>query len=79
VFETPVPQDERSIELGAAFKECQIAIRDARKMLFKRKAEHGDEPEWLLEQLAAAEATFAVAADEWAAHLETTGRKVVRR
>ncbi len=56
-----------------------MAIRDARKMLVKRKAESGDEPDWLLEQLAAAEQSFAEAADVWAQHLETTGRKVVRR
>ena len=73
-----MPQDPRSIELGAAFRESQVAMRDARKALDKRKAEFGDEPEWLVEQLAAAEAAFAVVADEWAAHLETTGRKVVR-
>lgn len=73
-----MPQDERSVELGAAFKEAQMAIRDSRKALAKRKAEHSDEPEWLVEQLAAAEARFAIVADEWAAHLETTGRKVVR-
>lgn len=78
VFETPVPQDPRSIELGAAFREAQTAMRDARKALDKRRAEFGDEPEWLVEQLTAAEARFSEAADEWAAHLETTGRKVVR-
>ena len=75
----PVPQDERSIELGAAFKEAQLAMRDARKALDKRKAEFDDEPDWMREQLAAAEARFAAVADEWAAHLETPGRKVVRR
>jgi hypothetical protein len=73
-----VPQDERSVELGAAFREAQMAMRDARKALDKRRAESGDQPDWLVEQLAAAEARFAAAADEWAAHLETTGRKVVR-
>ena len=78
VFEPPVPQDPRSVELGAAFREAQTAMRDARKALDKRKAEYNDEPEWLIEQLAAAEARFAAAADEWAAHLETTGRTVVR-
>jgi hypothetical protein len=78
MFEPPVPQDPRSIELGAAFREAQTAMRDARKALDKRKAESGDEPEWLVEQLAAAEARFAAAADEWAQHLETTGRKIVR-
>jgi hypothetical protein len=78
MFEPPVPQDPRSIELGAAFREAQMAMRDARKALDKRKAEYNDEPEWLTEQLAAAEARFAAAADEWAQHLETTGRKVVR-
>ncbi len=73
-----MPQDPRSIELGGAFREAQIAMRDARKALDKRKAESGDEPEWLVEQLTAAQATFTAAADEWAAHLETTGRTVVR-
>lgn len=78
VFETPVPQDPRSIELGAAFREAQTAMRDAKKALDKRRAEFSDEPDWLVEQLTAAEARFAEVADEWAAHLETTGRKVVR-
>jgi hypothetical protein len=78
MFEPPVPQDPRSIELGAAFREAQMAMRDARKALDKRKAEYGDEPEWLTEQLSDAEARFAAAADEWAQHLETTGRKVSR-
>jgi hypothetical protein len=78
IFEPPVPQDPRSVELGAAFREAQTAMRDARKALEKRKAEYGDEPEWLAEQLAAAEARFTAAADEWAQHLETTGRKIVR-
>jgi hypothetical protein len=73
-----VPQDEQSIALGAAFKESQIALRDARKALAKRKAEFSDEPEWMLEQLAAAEKSFEEAASTWTAHLETTGRKVVR-
>jgi hypothetical protein len=78
VFEQPVPQDPRSIELGVAFREAQTAMRDARKALDKRRAEFNDEPDWLVEQLAAAEAHFAQVADDWAAHLETTGRKVVR-
>jgi hypothetical protein len=78
VFETPVPQDERSVELGAAFREAQMAMRDARKALDKRKAEYSDEPEWLIVQLTEAEARFTAAAEAWAAHLETTGRKVVR-
>jgi hypothetical protein len=78
IFEPPVPQDPRSLELGAAFREAHTAMRDARKALDKRKAEYNDEPEWLVEQLASAEARFAVAADAWAQHLETTGRKVVR-
>ena len=56
-----------------------MAMRDARKALEKRKAEFDDEPEWMREQMTAAEARFAAVADEWAAHLETTGRKVVRR
>jgi predicted translin family RNA/ssDNA-binding protein len=74
-----VPQDERSVELGAAFKEAQIALRDARKALEKRKAEFDDEPEWMREQFTAAEQRFAEAASQWSEHLETTGRKVVRR
>ncbi len=78
-MEVPVPQDERSIELGARFKEAQVAIRDARKALDKRKAEFGDEPEWMVEQLQQAEKQFEVVASEWVEHLETTGRKVVRR
>lgn len=73
-----MPQDPLSIELGAAFREAQQAIRDARKALDKRRAEQGDEPAWLLEQLAEAERRFAQAAEAWVAHLETTGRKVVR-
>jgi ribonuclease E len=77
-FEPPTPQDPRSIELGAAFKEAQVAMRDARKALDKRRAESGDEPDWLVEQLAAAEARFAEASTAWVEHLETTNRKVVR-
>jgi len=79
VFETPVPQDELSIQLGAAFKEAQVAVRDARRALDKRGAESGDEPEWMVEQLATAEQRFEEAATAWADHLATTGRKVVRR
>lgn len=75
----PPPQDERSIELGAAFREAQAALRDAKKALEKRKAEFGDEPEWLLEQLEAAEQRFAKAATEWHEHLLTTGRRMARR
>ncbi len=78
VFEAPVPQDERSVELGALFKESQIGMRDARKALDKRKAEFGDEPDWMLTQLTEAEERFATAATAWSEHLETTGRKVVR-
>lgn len=74
-----MPQDERSIELGAAFKESQIAVRDAKKALDKRKAEFGDEPEWMVAQIEEAEQRFQAAATAWAEHLETTGRKVVRR
>ena len=74
-----MPQDERSVELGALFKEAQIALRDARKALDKRKAESGDEPEWMLEQLQAAEKRFEDVATEWSEHLAKTGRKVVRR
>jgi hypothetical protein len=77
-FEPPAPQDPRSIELGAAFKESQVAMRDARKALDKRRAEFGDEPDWLVEQLAAAEARFAAASTAWVEHLETTGRKIAR-
>jgi hypothetical protein len=79
VYEEIVPQDEVSIELGARFKECQVAIRDARKALAKRKAEFDDEPEWMAEQLAEAERAFEEAATAWTEHLEKTGRKVVRR
>ena len=74
-----MPQDERSIELGAAFKEAQVAVRDARKALDKRKAEFADEPDWMLAQLEDAERRFQEAATAWTEHLETTGRKVVRR
>jgi len=74
-----VPQDERSIELGALFKEAQIALRDARKALDKRKAEFGDEPEWMLEQIQSTEKRFEEVATEWSEHLAKTGRKVVRR
>lgn len=75
----PPPQDERSVELGAAFREAQAALRDAKKALDKRKAEFGDEPDWLLEQLEAAEQRFAKAATEWHEHLLTTGRRMARR
>ena len=78
-YEPIVPQDETSIALGAAFKEAQTAVRDARKALDKRKAEHGDEPDWLVAQLEDAERRFEEAATEWSEHLSTTGRKVVRR
>ena len=78
MFEAPVPQDEESTALGAAFKETQIALRDAKKALAKRRAEFDDAPDWMLEQLAAAEKHFEDAATAWTAHLETTGRKVVR-
>jgi hypothetical protein len=79
VFEAPVPQDERSVELGAAFRETQIAMREARKALAKRKAEFDDEPQWMLDQLHETEQRFEAAATAWSEHLETTGRKVVRR
>lgn len=78
-MELPVPQDERSLELGALFKEAQGAVRDARKALDKRKAEFGDEPEWMVEQFQQAEKRFEAIATEWAEHLSKTGRKVVRR
>jgi hypothetical protein len=77
--EQPVPQDEVSIELGQKFREAQAALRDAKKMLEKRKAEQGDEPSWLVEQLEAAERAFEEAATAWSEHLSKTGRKVVRR
>ena len=78
-MEPPVPQDPLSIELGAKFREAQIAIRDAKKALDKKKAEAGDVPEWMVEQLTAAEQAFEVVATEWAELLATTGRKVIRR
>ncbi len=74
-----MPQDERSIELGAMFREAQTALRDARKALEKRKADFGDEPEWMLEQYRAAEQRFEEVSTEWSEHLSRTGRKVVRR
>src|SRR3990172_6588604 len=55
LFEAPVPQDPVSIELGAKFKEAQVAVRDARKAMEKRKAEFDDEPEWMVQQYAEAE------------------------
>lgn len=79
VLEPPVPQDERSVELGAMFREAQTARRDARKALDKRKAEFSDEPEWMLEALHAAEKRFEEVATEWSDHLAKTGRKFVRR
>lgn len=79
VFEPPAPQDPRSIELGAAFKEAQTALRDAARTLEKRRAEFGDEPEWLREQYRVAEQRFEEAATAWAEHLETTGRTMARR
>jgi hypothetical protein len=78
-LEPPVPQDPLSIELGAKFREAQIAIRDARKALEKKKAESGEAPEWMVEQLTTLEQAFEVVATEWAEHLATTGRKVIRR
>jgi len=74
-----VPQDERSVELGAMFREAQAALRDARKALDKRKAEFDDEPDWMLEALHAAEKRFEDVATEWSEHLAKTGRKVIRR
>jgi hypothetical protein len=67
------------VELGARFRESQNALRDARKTLEKRKAEFGDEPEWLMDAYRVAEARFEAAATEWTEHLETTGRKMPRR
>lgn len=75
----PVPQDPRSVELGAQFREAHVALRDARKALDKRKAEFGDEPEWMLDQYRAAEARFEQVATEWSEHLAKTGRKIARR
>ena len=74
-----MPQDPVSVELGAKFKEKQLALRDAKKALDKRKAEFDDEPDWMIEQLADAEREFEEAATAWSDHLGTTGRKVVRR
>lgn len=74
-----MPQDERSVELGAAFREAQVSVREAKKALAKRKAEFDDEPAWMTEQLEAAVTLFEAAASAWSEHLETTGRKVVRR
>jgi len=79
LFEAPVPQDPVSIELGAKFKESQVALRDARKALEKRKAEFGDEPDWMVQQYAEAERAFEEAATAWQEHLSQTGRKIVRR
>jgi hypothetical protein len=69
------PPDPRSVELGAAFKEAHQALRDAQRALDKRKAEQGDEPEWLVSQLEAAERQFAEASDAWIDFLETSGRR----
>jgi hypothetical protein len=74
-----VPQDERSIQLGAMFREAHAALRDARKALEKRKADSGDEPDWMVEQCRAAEARFAEISTEWSEHLSKTGRRVLRR
>jgi hypothetical protein len=73
------PPDAVSVELGAAFKEAHQALRDAVKALDKRKAEQGDEPAWLVEQLQAAEARFSESADAWTTHLEKTGRRPMAR
>jgi len=78
-FEAPPPQDPMSIELGAKFREAQNAVRDARKMLDKRRAEAGDEPDWMIEQLADAERRFEEASTAWVDHLSATGRKMARR
>lgn len=78
-MEMSEPPDERSLELGAAFKEAQVALRDARKALDKRRAEFNDEPEWMVAQYEEAERRFAAASDAWVEHLEQTGRKRVRR
>jgi hypothetical protein len=71
------PPDERSLQLGTAFREAQMAYRDARRALDKRRAEQGDEPEWLVQQLQEAERRFEEAATAWSEHLATTGRKRV--
>jgi hypothetical protein len=73
------PPDPESVELGAAFKEAHQALRDAGRAIEKRKAEQGDEPAWLLEQLEAAEQRFAEAAERWIEHLDKTGRRAVAR
>ncbi|HLB24433.1 MAG TPA: hypothetical protein VJP07_10090 [Dehalococcoidia bacterium] len=74
-----MPQDPVSIELGAKFKEAQVAVRDARKAMEKRKAEFDDEPEWMVQQYAEAERAFEETATAWHEHLSQTGRKMVRR
>lgn len=66
------------MELGARFREAHQALRDARKALEKRKAEFGDEPEWLLAQYAEAERQFEEAATAWSDHLAKTGRRMAR-
>jgi hypothetical protein len=71
------PPDEMSLQLGAAFREAQAAYRDARRALEKRRAEQGDEPDWLLQQLEEAERRFEEAATAWSEHLSTTGRRRV--
>lgn len=79
LLEPPPPPDPVSLELGQAFRDAHEAVRDARKVLEKRKAEFGDEPDWMLAQLEEAERRFAEAADRWVEHLAKTGRRSVRR
>jgi hypothetical protein len=71
------PPDPHSLELGAAFREAQVALRDARKALDKRRSEYSDEPEWLVQQHEEAQRRFEAAATAWSDHLATTGRKRV--
>jgi hypothetical protein len=79
MMEAPPPQDPVSVELGQNFREAQTAMRDARKALEKRRAEAGDEPEWMVAQLAEAERRFEEASTAWVEHLSGTGRKMARR
>lgn len=79
MLEAPPPQDPLSIELGQKFRDTQVAVRDARKALDKRRAEFNDEPEWMLAQLAEAHDRFEEASTAWVDHLSNTGRNMARR
>jgi hypothetical protein len=79
MMEAPPPPDPVSVELGQKFREAQAAVRDARKALDKRRAEFGDEPEWMVAQLAETERRFEDASTAWVEHLSGTGRKMARR